>query len=118
VQTPGGGRQMALTAVSRSGSAISFGPTVTVGAGVTAPASLSWYDADHLIVLAQSQLYEVPANGGAAVAVGPVPAGTQSITAAGPGQVASTGLGKILTSSGSDQIQQAAISGTSPAYPG
>lgn len=118
VQTGSGARQVLLTAVTRTNSQISLGPTVTIGASLTAPAALSWFDPDHLIVLAGSQLYEVPANGGAADPVGAVPPGTQSVTSAGPGQIATSGHGQLLTSSGPDQILQPAGPGTSPAYPG
>jgi hypothetical protein len=118
IQIHGGGRELVLTAISHSGAAVSFGPTVIVGASVTSPAALSWYDADHLIVLAGTQLYEVPANGGTAMAVGPVPPGTTSVTSAGPDQIATAGPGGIVTSPGSDQAQPSAIKGTSPAYPG
>lgn len=82
------------------------------------PSSLSWYDPDHLIVLAGTQLYEVPVNGGDAIAGGPVPRGAGSITSAGPGRIAAVSQGEILTSSGPQQIQQPAFKGTSPAYPG
>jgi Lipoprotein LpqB beta-propeller domain/Sporulation and spore germination len=120
VQTTGKGahQEVLLTAVTRTDSQISLGPTVTIGTSLTAPAALSWYDPDHLILLAGSQLYEVPVNGGAVVPLGPVPPGTQSVTSAGPGQIATTGHNQILTSTGPDEIQQPTAAGTSPAYPG
>jgi hypothetical protein len=119
VQKSTGGRDLLLTAVTRANKQISLGPSVTIGTRLTTtPTSLSWYDPDHLIVLAGSQLYEVPVNGGEVVTGGPVPRGTESITAAGPGQIAAVSQGEILTSSGPQQIQQPAVKGTSPAYPG
>jgi hypothetical protein len=119
VQTQSGAHQLLLSAVIRDNHSIQLGPTVTIGTNLTAPpTALSWYDPDHLIVLAASQLYQIPANGGAAVPVGPVPPGTQSVTSAGPGQVATGGLGEVLKSSGPDEIQQPVVKGTSPAYPG
>lgn len=118
VQIQGGGREVLLTAVTRTADQVSLGTPVTIGTSLTAPAALSWYDPDHLIVLNRSQLYEVPATGGTPVAVGPVPPGTQSITSAGNGQIAAAGPDEILRSSGLDQIQQPVVQGTSPAYPG
>jgi hypothetical protein len=119
IQNKDGGRQVVMTAIGGSGPDISFSPTaVAVGAGLHEPAAVSWYDPDHLIVLAQSQLYEVPVNGGRAVSVGPVLVGTRTLTAAGPGQIATSGNGEVLTSSGPDQNQAPAAKGTSPAYPG
>jgi hypothetical protein len=119
VQTQSGARQLLLSAVIRNKRSIQLGPTVTIGTNLTPlPTALSWYDPDHLIVLAGSQLYEIPANGGAAVPVGPVPPGTESVTAAGPGEVATGGLTEVLKSSGPDEIQQPVVKGTSPAYPG
>jgi Lipoprotein LpqB beta-propeller domain/Sporulation and spore germination len=118
VQTSSGQREVLVTAATRSGSQITLGPTVTIGTSITDPGALSWYDPDHLIVLAGSEVYEVPVNGGAAQPVGPVPAGTQVISSAGPGQIAGGGSGEILTSSGPNQIQQPAEKGASPVYPG
>jgi hypothetical protein len=120
VQTAGRAHQVQvlLSAVTRTASQVLLGPTVAIGASLTGPSALSWYDPDHLVVLAGSQLYEVPANGGAADPLGPVPPGTQSVTAAGPGQIATTSHGEVLTSSGPDQIQQSTARGTGAAYPG
>jgi hypothetical protein len=117
IEAPGGTREVVLTGISGSGSDISFTSGVTVGANVSGPTALSWYDPDYLLVLAQSQLYEVPVNGGAVVPVGPA-TGAGSITAAGPGQIATGGGGQILTSSGPDQNLQPVAKGSSPTYPG
>jgi hypothetical protein len=119
LQRPGGGpRTLALTAISGSGASIVFTAAITVGASVTDPTALSWYDPDHLLVLSRSQLYEVPANGGAAIAVGGVSVSTTSVTAMGPGQVATESGGHVLTSTGPDENQEPVAKGTSPAYPG
>lgn len=117
IRNPDGSRQVALTAIVGTGASTTFSSAVTVGAGLTDPAALSWYDADHVIVLAQSQLYEVPVNGGEPVPAGPAP-GARSVTAAGPGQVATGSNGVILTSTGPNQSQQPAAKGSSPTYPG
>ncbi|MHB1433894.1 MAG: LpqB family beta-propeller domain-containing protein [Streptosporangiaceae bacterium] len=64
---------------------------VTVGSSITSarPISLTWWDADHLLVLfqplsgdAQPQLYEVPLNGGPSHQVS-TPRGAVSVAAAG-----------------------------------
>jgi hypothetical protein len=68
--------------------------------------------------VSRSQLYQVPANGGRALAVGAVQLDTRSVTALGPGQVATSGSGEVFTSSGPDENQEPAAKGTSPAYPG
>jgi hypothetical protein len=118
LQRPGGPRQIVLTAISGTGASIVFDAAVTVGAGVTNPLALSWYDSDHLIVLSRSQLYQVPANGGPALSVAGVSLGTRSVTALGPGQIATEANGEVLTSTGPDENQERVAKGTSPAYPG
>jgi hypothetical protein len=60
------GAAVQLVAIDRNG-APSFGPPVTIGSGIADPESLSWYDANDVIVLDGSsggQLWEVPLNGG------------------------------------------------------
>jgi Lipoprotein LpqB beta-propeller domain/Sporulation and spore germination len=118
IRTTGGRREVLLTAISRSGTEVQFTTTIAVGSSVAGPTAVSWYDDDDLLVLAGSQLQEVPATGDAATPVGPVPAGTAMLTSAGPGQIATASRGWILTSSGPDQSQQRVAKGTSPAYPG
>ncbi len=117
IKNKNGTQQVALTAIGGSGTSISFSSAVITGPALTDPIALSWYDADHLVVLSQSQLYEVPVNGGALIPVGPAPGAVQ-VAAAGPGQVATAGGGVILTSSGPNESQQPAAKGTSPTYPG
>jgi hypothetical protein len=75
--------------------AVTLGPTVAAGDDVSHPVQLTWYDADNLIVLAQSptglQLYKVPANGSSSTTLNTIP-GTQSISAAGPANPLAAGL--------------------------
>jgi hypothetical protein len=118
LQRSGGQHELALTAISGTGSGILLSAGVSVGASVDNPTAMSWYDPDHLIVVSRSQLYQVPANGGRALAVGAVQLDTRSVTALGPGQVATSGSGEVFTSSGPDENQEPAAKGTSPAYPG
>ncbi|MGH3398429.1 MAG: LpqB family beta-propeller domain-containing protein [Streptosporangiaceae bacterium] len=109
--------QVALTAIGGSGVNITFSSAITIGSGLADPVALSWYDADHVMALSRSQLYEVPINGSTPIPAGPAP-NARSVTAAGPGQVATAGSGVILTSTGPNQSQQPAAKGTSPTYPG
>jgi hypothetical protein len=118
IQERDGTHQVVLAGISVSGTAVNLGQPTTVGASLPDPTALSWYDPDHLILLDRSQLYEVPANGGAAVPVGAVPAGTESVTAAGPGQIATTGNSQILMSTGPDQSQKFVAKGSGATYPG
>jgi hypothetical protein len=117
IKNKDGTQQVALTAIGGSGTSIAFSSSIITGPALTDPIALSWYDADHLVVLSRSQLYEVPVNGGALIPVGPAPGAVQ-VAAAGPGQVATAGGGVILTSSGPNENQQPAAKGTSPTYPG
>jgi hypothetical protein len=79
------GSQLQLVAINRS-SGPSLGPTVTIGSGITQPESLSWYDANNVIVLDGSsggQLWEVPLNGGPKTAIAS-PGNILSVTATNP----------------------------------
>jgi hypothetical protein len=121
VQLPGGSRQLILTPIVRSsdGPQLVFGGSTTVGATLTNPTAISWYDPDHLVVLEGSQLFSVPASGGPAVPVGTVPPGTASISAASPSQIATEAGDEILASSGGGPGQApTGLRGTDPAYPG
>lgn len=97
-----------------------------IGTGIADPVSLSWYDADHVLVLSGSrngQLYEVPLNGGAVTQI-VTPAGAVSVSSAG----SETGSGgrvyigtagrKIMTSPGLNSLWRRAADGTAPVYPG
>ena len=97
VHAPGShGNHLLLAAIGRApGGAPALGVPVSIGTDVRHPAQLTWYDADHLIVLSRSQmvpqLWEVPVNGGSSTALLPEP-GTQSIAAAGPANPMAAGL--------------------------
>ena len=97
VHAPGSkGNHLLLAAIGQApGGAPALGVPVSIGTDVRHPTQLTWYDADHLIVLSRSQmvpqLWEVPVNGGSSTALLPEP-GTQSITAAGPGNPMAAGL--------------------------
>ncbi|MHB1595692.1 MAG: LpqB family beta-propeller domain-containing protein [Streptosporangiaceae bacterium] len=106
---------------------------VTVGSSITGarPISLTWWDADHLLVLyqplsadAQPQLYEVPLNGGPSHQVS-TPRGAVSVTAAGTElAVGSTGIPgspvaqDIYFTNGLDSPWQPLGSGSTAVFPG
>jgi hypothetical protein len=117
IRNKDGSQQVGLTAIGGSGANIMFSTAIAIGTGLADPVALSWYDADHVMALSRSQLYEVPVNGSTPIAAGPAP-NARLVAAAGPGQVATAGAGEILTSSGPNQSQQPAAKGTSPTYPG
>ncbi|MDQ2876993.1 MAG: LpqB family beta-propeller domain-containing protein, partial [Actinomycetota bacterium] len=113
-----GGTQVVMAAVSRTQGQFGLGPTVAVGPTLADPVALSWLDPDHLVVLARSELYSVPVNGGVQGPIEPAPAGAVSVTATGPGRIALAGGGQIWTSSGLDQGMLFAVKGTGAAYQG
>ena len=57
VHGPGwNGNHLLLAAIGQTpGGAPTLGSTVSIGTDVRHPAQLTWYDADHLIVLSRSQ---------------------------------------------------------------
>ena len=97
VHGPGwNGDHLVLAAIGQtSGGAPTLGKAVSIGTDVRHPAQLTWYDADHLIVLSRSQtapqLYQVPVNGGFSTVLNP-DSGMRSITAAGPANPMAAGL--------------------------
>ena len=121
------GSQLQLVAINRSVSP-SLGPTVTIGSGITDPESLSWYDANNVIVLDGSssggQLYEVPLNGGAPRALGASEGNIVSVTATNPsGATPSLAVGlaneQIMVSSIlGGAFQNTHATGQAPAFPG
>ena len=119
------GSQLQLVAIDRSGSPY-LGPTVTIGSGILDPESLSWYDANNVIVLDGSSggnLWEVPLNGGAPSAIASS-GNIASVTATSPSGASpsiAVGLadGQIMVSSilgGAFEITHAI--GGAPVYPG
>jgi hypothetical protein len=112
-----GAPQVVMAAVTHTAAGYLLGPTtVSVGPSLPDPLALSWLDPDHLVVLARSQLYSVPVNGGALVPIDPAPQGASSVSAAGPTHITVGGGGEIWTSTGLDQPWGQPIRGTSAAY--
>jgi len=119
------GDQIQLVSITHSGTSVTLGDPVTIGAGITYPEALSWYDANDVIVLADNssggQLEEVPLNGGQ-----PTPIASdgniESVTATSPGGSSpeiAVGLsgGQIMVSAGGAFENTQAI-GEAPVYPG
>jgi hypothetical protein len=127
-----GSAKVLLGAITSSGigakARLSIGqqsPLQAIGTGVADPTALSWYDADHILVLSgtrNGQLYEVPLNGGAADLVS-TPPGAVSVATAGSeagsgGQVFVGTARNIMTSSGPNLSWRSVAPGTAPVYPG
>ena len=94
-----------------------------VGADLTLPSALSWYDADHLLVVNQapygSQLEEVPVDGDRSASWGIEPNMT-SIAAAGPRNDLFVGLqtGHLAKSVGLGELWNQFAEGHAATYPG
>ena len=98
---------------------------VQVGPDIAQPDTLTWYDADDLIVLAGSSakatLSEVPVDGQNSSSSQPAPAGANAITAAGGMNALVAGLSdhQLADSTGLEgPWQPLAVPGQNPAYPG
>ena len=124
VKKPDGSAQLLLAAITHAdnGATASIGPTVAIGAGVPDPEALTWYDADHLVVLertaAGAQLAVIPLNGGQPTPI-PTLTGTVSVTADGAGLAVGLSDGQLDVSPGLNGLwTQVAGTGTSLAYPG
>jgi hypothetical protein len=116
------GGRLLLGAIVRSGGKISILQNVAVGTDVTDPMALSWYDADHLLVVAQSTagptLDEVPVDGDTSTVIGVQP-NMVSIAAAGSLNPLYAGLQThVARSIGFSGLWSLFVSGTSATYPG
>jgi hypothetical protein len=115
------GTQVQLAAIVHSGGSASIGQTVTIGAGITDPEALSWYDANDVIVLARtssgSQLEDVPLNGGQ-----PTPIAGEgnivSVTATSPEIAIGLSGGQIMVSANLGAFANTPATGQAPVYPG
>lgn len=121
----GTGASLLLGAVIRSPGQVSILQTVAVGTDVSAPTALTWYDADHLLVVAQttagSALEEVPVDGDHSTSMGVEP-NMVSITAAGSSNPLYAGLqanpGHLARSIGVGELWSLFVPGSSATYPG
>ena len=117
------GPRVLLAAVVHSGNQVALASAGQLGADLTQPTSLSWYDADDLVVVDQAdvgqQLFEVPVNGGRSTFQS-IQAGMISITAAGPHNdlFASLSTGELARSVGLGGLWGASLAGRDATYPG
>ena len=94
-----------------------------VGADLTGPSALTWYDADHLLVVNQAssgpQLEEVPVDGDRSSSQSIEP-GMVSIAAAGPNNGLFVGLqtGHLARSVGLGELWNQFAEGSAATYPG
>jgi hypothetical protein len=122
VKTGSGSAQLLVAAIIHTGASASIGQAVTMGAGITDPQELSWYDADHLIVLAGqrsgAQLKVVPLDGGQPSLIG-TQSGTVSVTGDGAGLAAGLSDGHLYVSpSLSGSWEPVKSAGHDPVFPG
>jgi hypothetical protein len=126
-----GGRTQLYVAAVKFGSkskGASFGPAVPVGTDLaqTGVTAVSWYDPYFLLAASGSQVYEVPLTGGplangqsAALSTAALPAGVQSLSAAGSELAVGTAAGTIYTSTAPDvSWDPMPGSASEPAFPG
>jgi hypothetical protein len=121
----GTGSRLLLGAIIRSSGQLSILQTVVVGTDVSAPSALTWYDTDHLLVVAQTAagpgLEEVPVDGDRSTAMGVEPS-MISITAAGTTNALFAGLqtnpSHVARSIGVSELWSFFVSGSSATYPG
>ena len=117
------GPRLLLAAVVHSGEQVTLDSAGQLGADLAQPASLSWYDADHLLVVDQAdvgqQLFEVPVNGDRSTFQSIEP-GMISITAAGPHNdlFASLSTGQLARSVGLGELWSTPLAGRDATYPG
>ncbi len=119
----GPGAQVLLAAVVRADSAVMLSTAGRIAADLSDPSVLTWYDADHLLVVNQSasgpQLEEVPVNGNAST-YEEIEPGMTTITAAGPHNLLFAGLqtGSLVKSLGLGELWNPLASGRAATYPG
>jgi Lipoprotein LpqB beta-propeller domain/Sporulation and spore germination len=115
------GTQVQLAAIAHSGGSASIGQTVTIGAGITDPQALSWYDANDVIVLARissgSQLEDVPLNGSLPTAIA-TEGNITSVTATSPDIAIGLSGGQIMVSANLGAFANTPATGQAPVYPG
>lgn len=112
-----------LAAIIRTSKGFLLSPTGPIGADLHAPSALSWYDADHLLVVNQSpagsQLEEVPVNGDQSTFRG-IELGMVSVAASGSRNYLYAGLqtGRLARSLGLAELWVQSLAGRSATYPG
>jgi Lipoprotein LpqB beta-propeller domain/Sporulation and spore germination len=116
-------KEVLLAAILRTNDQVTLSSSVQLGADLTRPSALSWYDADHLLVVNQAsygpQLEEVPVDGDRSSYQGIEPEMT-SIAAAGPRNGLFVGLqtGHLARSVGLNELWSQFAEGRAATYPG
>ena len=116
-------KEVLLGAIFQSNGQVMLSSAGQIGADLTHPSALSWYDADHLLVVNQvppgPQLAEVPVDGDRSSSQGIEPDMT-SIAAAGPGNSLFAGLqtGHMARSLGLGELWNEFAPGRAVTYPG
>jgi hypothetical protein len=116
-------KEVLLGAILRSNDQVTLSSAGQLGADLTRPSALSWYDADHLLVVNQAsygpQLEEVPVDGDRSSYQGIEPEMT-SIAAAGPRNGLFVGLqtGHLARSVGLGELWSPFAEGHAATYPG
>jgi hypothetical protein len=116
-------KEVMLAAIERTNEQVMLSSAGPVGADLTRPSALSWYDADHLLVVNQAptgpQLEEVPVDGDRSSYQGIEP-DMASIAAAGPHNGLFVGLqtGHLAKSVGLGELWSQFAEGSAVTYPG
>jgi hypothetical protein len=116
-------KEVLLAAIERTNQLVTLSSAGPVGADLTRPSALSWYDADHLLVVNQAplgpQLEEVPVDGDRSAYQGIEP-DMASIAAAGPHNGLFVGLqtGHLAKSVGLGELWSQFAEGSAVTYPG
>jgi hypothetical protein len=117
------GPQVWLTAIVKTNDQFTLSTAAQIGADLVAPSALSWYDADHLVVVNQAtadpQLEEVPVDGDRSSYQGIQP-DMASIAAAGPKHplFATLQTGHLTRSVGLGELWTQVLAGHAATYPG
>jgi Lipoprotein LpqB beta-propeller domain len=115
--------EVLLGAIVETNSQVTLSSAGQIGADLAAPSALTWYDADHLLVVNEAasgpQLEVVPVDGDRS-SYQSIEPGMASIAAAGPGNSLFAGLqgGHLARSAGLGELWTQFASGRAVTYPG
>ena len=116
-------KEVLLAAIVKTSDQVTLSSAGQLGADLTQPSALTWYDADHLLVVNQAsygpQLEEVPVDGDRSSYQGIEPE-MASIAAAGPHNGLFVGLqtGHLARSVGLGELWSPFAEGSAATYPG
>jgi len=115
--------EVLLGAIVETNSQVTLSSAGQIGADLAAPSALTWYDADHLLVVNEAasgqQLEVVPVDGDRS-SYQSIEPGMASIAAAGPGNSLFAGLqgGHLARSAGLGELWTQFANGRAVTYPG